>query len=380
MCRAFLVLLSVCVLLQETPSRGDPRPVGAGEVRQRLKANVDGQSWKNRCSFQATIDFELQRGHGAETQRNVTLVRRDGLRFDVAGDFSAVDGKTGEPLESPRNHSFRQLSDGKLWFSRNTNPGRKKLNGAKTADIRAYSTRAIESNQYGFGLDGHFPGNDGKTLAEILLAAEQCQVAPRQIGDVECLEISATTAYGVVAVCLDPQRDSVLVAARVEKAPESRYEGATLGTHAWSTGVESWSAELSEVTVERVGDFWIPASGRIDVKESKGGKANRYVARISRSRIDLAPDFAGSDAFQMDFEEGARVTDWDLPERQIGYIWHHGELLPEGAAGTRGVAGNRQIAVEPEGAKSRVWILLLVNLSFLVVFVAYYLMRRSRAE
>src|SRR5690606_17167886 len=154
--------------------------------------------------------------------------------------------------------------------------------------------RAIESHQYGFGLDGHFPGQARTTLVEALLDAKQRKVETRSVDGADCVVVSGSTAYGKAEVCLDPARDHVLVAARIEKFPESRFADATLATHRDSAGLKSWSAELSDVTVARIGKWTVPIAGTIETDEVRRGRRDRFVARVTRSEIDVEPVFRGT--------------------------------------------------------------------------------------
>src|SRR5690606_1310828 len=206
-------LLSLSVPLQY----GTAPPTANEDVgRAALESSVAGQAWRARFSMRVTVDFGLDRGRGLEYQRSTALVRCAGEKLDITTDFTLLDSPAGKPKSSLSNTKFRYVSDGRWWTSRNLVTG---VISTRSAEFRNSATRAIESHQYGFGLDGHFPGQARTTLVEALLDAKQRKVETRSVDGADCVVVSGSTAYGKAEVCLDPARDHVLVAARMEKFP-----------------------------------------------------------------------------------------------------------------------------------------------------------------
>jgi hypothetical protein len=60
-----------------------------------------------------------------------------------------------------------------------------------------------------------------------------------------------------------------------------------------------------------------------------GQPPERWTILYTRSEINLDPVFEGTDAFKMDFADGARITDWDAYGRDHYYLWRNGALIPQ---------------------------------------------------
>jgi hypothetical protein len=81
-------------------------------------------------------------------------------------------------------------------------------------------------------------------------------------------------------------------------------------------------------------------SGTVSSTYTPNGRApERWVSTYTRSEVELKPVFEGTDAFKIDLEEGARVSDWDASGTNSFYIWRDGKLIPQ-ITSRRPVAGN----------------------------------------
>lgn len=338
------------------------------EVEAALRAHVDSTRWHKKFLVAVTSTWERPE---LGAFRQVVRIRKDGDRVDYAGETRRL-----EHPEFAGNVTFRAINDGTWFLNRTTTIGRKKLTGGRTARRDSMSRRNLEASANGFNLDGYFPGNEERTLTEILAEAPDLEATRETIDGQMCLAMSARTRYGAIRVCLDPNSGFALRFARLQKVTGDWNGDGSFGETPETQGMTSWSIELRNVSVEKIGEFHIPTRATIEV-ESRGNAANRtFSYELSRSEFDLDPDFTGTDAFKMDFDEGARVTDFDQAESKIGYIWVRGEMLPEGGQGipSTGTGGFHNAS----SARQRVWWILAGNAVVLIVGVVWYLWSRIR--
>ncbi|MFO1042590.1 MAG: hypothetical protein U0941_12430 [Planctomycetaceae bacterium] len=341
----------------------------AEEIRTALELNVGSTRWQDKCEFVVVTEWERK---GLGVFRQSARIRRDGSKIDFAGELKKTDDEN-----FPGNGTSRSIVNGEWYFSRTTTTGRKKLTGGRSAKLVEASNREIESSTYGFMLDGHFAGNDGKKLSQILLESDDLTADTEQIEGRSCLAISGTTRYGKIKICLDAESGHTLRYARISKGPGDVYSGEQYGQHRDTTGQRSFTCEVNGVTVEKVGDYFIPVSGTF-ITETVGTTNAQFSVPFKRSDFNLSPDFAGTDAFQMDFDEGARVSDFDNRESQIAYIWQKGDMYPEGAAGLPTVVDRGGFHTAPVARNRVVWF-FAANIVLLTVAGIWFLMSRAKA-
>ena len=343
--------------------------IPAEEIRTALELNVGSTRWQDKCEFVVATEWERK---GLGVFRQIARIRRDGSKIDFAGDLKKTDDDN-----FPGNATSRSINNGEWYLNRTTSTGRKKLTGGRSAKLAEASNREIESSSYGFTLDGYFAGNDGKKLSQILLESDDLTADTEQIEGRSCLALSGTTRYGKIKICLDAEFGHTLRYARISKGSGDLYSGVPLGEHRDTTGLRSWTGEVNGVTVEKVGDYFIPVSGTF-IMENVGTANAQFSVGFKRSDFNLSPDFEGTDAFQMDFDEGARVSDFDKPESQIAYIWQRGDMHPEGAAGLPTVVDRAGFHTAPV-ARNRVFWLLAANIVVLIGAGVWFLMSRAKA-
>lgn len=340
------------------------------EIRTALESNVESTRWQDKCEFVVVTEWERK---GLGVFRQSARIRRDGSKLDFAGELKKTDDN-----DFPGNATSRSINNGEWYLNRTTSTGRKKLTGGRSSKLAEASNREIESSSYGFPLDGYFAGNDGKKLSQILLESDELTADTELIDGRQCLAISGTTRYGKIKICLDAEFGHTLRFARISKGLGDIYSGAQFGEHRDTTGLRSWTGEVNGVTVEKVGEYFIPVSGTF-VMENTGAANAQFSVGFKRSDFNLSPDFAGTDAFQMDFDEGARVSDFDKPESQIAYIWQNGDMHPEGAAGLPTAVDRAGFHTAPV-ARNRIYWLLAVNIVVLIGAVAWFQLSRAKVK
>ena len=303
-------------------SSADSAPGPVRGVREVLESATGDTAWHRRF-------FMKVRSESDGPRRLVTeaVIRKDGTKID----YQWADVLVGQPEGYPGNTTNRSIDDGAAWITRSTSVGHKKISGGLAVTNRErHATRAFASWAYGFALDGYLPGNQRKSLVEILTATPRPVAEEQDVDGIRCLRVSANTEYGDVAVWLDPASDYRLRKATLSKQRGNRYDDSRVGEHADTVGFESYTATVSSVEYSRVGRHLIPSSGTLVFAQAPNGRPlERWVISFTRSEVSLDPAYEGTDAFKMDFADGARVSDWDADGRDSYYIWRDGALVPQ---------------------------------------------------
>jgi len=338
-----------------------------------LQAAIASQDWQRTCAFVSVSEWSVPKmGRFRQTNH----IRRDGKRLDIASQSRGLD----QADDWGGNVTHRVVNNGTWYFGRTTSNGRKRVTGVRSAsEIRMSNRDILEGNSFGFQLDGYFTGNDGKTLAEILLDSGGATASSAEVNGKKCTAISGKTKYGEITICIDPESGHAIRSARVSKTRDDIYSGTTLGEHNDTSTLDSRVMELTVDDVAVVGDFFIPTAGTVTVTETGAGGTKTYSTKYSRSDFELKPQFEGTDAFQMDFEDGAVLADYDQSGSPIAYVWNKGEMTPEGVAGLPD-AGLQKLTPRNTAVR-RAWWLLAGNVLVICVLVGWWTFsRRSRTH
>lgn len=288
-----------------------------------LQTAIANGAWDRRFSIRTTVKSQLENGRTVEEE---LLTRRLHGKWDFQTTLTVV----GQPRDYAGNTTNRFMSDGEAWWGRTTSVGRKRLTGGRTVVRREqFICRALEGGSSGFVLDGHFPGNEGKTLVEVLADSRRLDAVEEDVDGCRCLRVSARADYGTISVWLDPMNKYCLRKAMVMKERGNHYSGSRFGEHRDTVGFESYLATLTDVEYKPVGEHQIAASGKLHSTLTRNGQSpEKWVITFRRTEIDLNPEFQGTDAFKPDFDEGAIISDWDSTDRTAAYIWQGGRLIP----------------------------------------------------
>jgi hypothetical protein len=311
------------VMIEVLPRSPEASPPGSVKrVREILESAAGHTAWHRRFSMKVK-----GRSHGPRRLLTEAVIRKDGSKID----YQCSNVLVGQPAGYPGNTTDRSIDDGASWLARTTSVGREKLTGARTVAKReSDATRAFAAWTYGFALDGYLAGNQRKSLVEILAATPQLIAKEEAVDGVRCLRVSADTEYGDVAVWLDPASDYCLRKATLFKERGHRYDDSRLGEHVDTVNLESFEVTVSEIGYSRVGRHLIPCSGKVNFTQVLNGQPpERWTILYTRSEINLDPKFEGTDAFKMDFADGARITDLDAHGRDHYYLWRNGDLIPQ---------------------------------------------------
>lgn len=302
------------------PSGNHQRP--ANELLHQSIASA--AAWESRYSMQIRVESTIPREGRVDRLENQILLRKDGDKFDLQ-DYTVV---VGQPADYVGNTNNRIVSDGVYFFSRTTSPGHKKLTGAFTIrDRDAMVLRAAEGWLSSRALEGHFSGNEGQSVLEVLAGASNRSHSDETLGTIDCVRISADTEYGGVAVWLDRREDYCLRKATMSKRRRDRYSNLRFGEHIDTAGISELAASVDDIKYTTVAGHRIATSGKITVTTTKDGhRPDTMEIRFVRENIQVNPDFSDTDAFVMDFDEGASITDWDSRIGETNYIWREGKI------------------------------------------------------
>ena len=326
-------LVSVVRLVRsdEQPELPDSVAAGGPSVNDKPPTNeslhqsiASAAAWKSRYSMQIRVESTIPREGRVDRLENHILLRKDGDKLDLQ-DNTVI---AGQPADYVGNTNNRIVSDGVYFFSRTTSPGHKKLSGAFTIrDRDAMVLRAVEGLLSSRALEGHFAGNEGQSAIEILARASNRSHSDETLGTIDCVRISADTEYGGVAVWLDRREGYCLRKATMSKRARDRYSNLRFGEHIDTAGISELAASVDDIKYTTVSGHRIAKSGKIIVTTSKDGrKPETMEIRLVRENIKVNPDFSDTDAFVMDFDEGASVTDWDSRIGETDYTWREGKL------------------------------------------------------
>lgn len=351
---ATLLFLSVAAAAEPTP-------------QSMIEQAIDGQRWRDKCTFTVLAKWDDADIGPLEQE---SQIRFDGTRCDVYSHTRAIN----QPASWPGNVTHRNITTGEWYFGRTTSDGKPKITGIRSAlKAKAGKARSFQSSEYGFQLDGYFPGNEGKSLMEILRGAVDLVGSKEDVSGRPCVCLSATTSYGYIKICLDPEMRYALRSAIIKKSSADSH-WADLGEG--RPKYDMWSAELHDVSIDQVGEFFIPIAGTVTIKSKANNRSDEIAEAFSRSKVDLDPTFEGTDSFQMDFDDNAILVDYDNPGSPIRYVWNKGNMEPEGVGGITG-SGARPEFQAPAKARSRVWWVVIANVLFLSVFIIWYLAKRA---
>jgi RNA polymerase sigma factor (sigma-70 family) len=319
------------------PPISDSPPDPVMGVKEVLESATKNSNWHQRHQrFSMKVKSKDRGPREVDTE---VVIRKDGPKLD----YHSKTVLLGQPENYPGNVTTRMIDDGTFHLVRTTTIGRRNLSGGVTvANRESYSARAFYGSGLGFALDGYLAGNQRKRLVEILAATPQLAAKEEFVNGVRCLHVSARTEYGDLAVWLDPASHYCLRKAAMYKERGNIYEGSRFGEHIDTTQSESFRETVSDLEYEKFGDSLIPTRGTVTSTYTPNGRApERWVSTITRSEVELNPAFKGTDAFKIDLEDGARVTNWDAYSTDSFYIWRDGKLIPQ-------IESRRPVASNPK--------------------------------
>lgn len=340
-------------------------------VDDRLESNVKSLDWHQQSQFQVVADWERNE---VGKLRSVGLVRQKGELIDFSNAISQLDNPS-----SRGNLTERFVNDGKWTFSRTTPVGRPKLTGGRSQKLPATTSHQREGSYYGFQLDGYFPGNESKTLCEILKECKSLTESKEVFSSIECVCLKGNTEYGEIMVGLDPNRGYALVFGEITKDSNDRYSDERFNEHRDTNSLVKWVGRVVVEEIQNIDNHYVAVKGYYEAESYTGSDVRKGRVNLARSEFDFSPDFNGTDAFRMDFDNGARIADFDHRESMIGYIWMDGKMQAEGAGGVPIRPGKVDFSASGS-AKSRVIWTVTGCIFLMMVFLVVRRIRNGQTE
>jgi hypothetical protein len=216
-----------------------------------------------------------------------------------------------------------------MFIGRTTTVGQKKLTGLMTIKGRQKASWRMFESSSSFAMEGHFPGNQGRTLMEILMESKEPDVRMEKIGDHDCLRISDRNDWGTMIVWIDAGPSRRLRQWESSKERGNRFADGRVGEDKDTANLESFSYFVEDIQYQVLDGIEIAVSCRLrSTSIPNGGTKQETSSEYRRTEIHLRPDFASNNPFVHDFDNGARINDGDAFDRDAAFRWQDGKLTP----------------------------------------------------
>jgi len=333
-------IAAVCIVVGISFAQTRPaEPAEADDPSSRAKLNqiLDAMLYHDKAAMPVAMHVEIEMhnldepAESAHRQTYSFEQRFDGRRLDSAMTvYRLEDGKRNRTQENRRvftgsQYVYRQQTGNSLHVSL------KPVDEAKR--IMAYY------HLWGGVLLGHLNG-DLKPVAAILKdsPAVALQDQMEAVGSFLCHVIEGKTDHGSYKIWVDPEHDYRIRKSVVDKGPGDMWFGKPIPEDApddrWTTATEHM--EISDVRFERIGDHFIPTAETMTTRMvTTDGSEHRGRMVVTRSQIDVDPDFEKLGAFVMDgVPDGTRVSNSDPQSYAYEYEFREGKVVPVGDGGT----------------------------------------------
>ncbi|MHC4580280.1 MAG: secretin N-terminal domain-containing protein, partial [Planctomycetota bacterium] len=314
-------------------------PAGMDDSRSRTKLNqiLDAMLYHDKAAMPIAMHVEIKMydlrkpPDSAHRQTYSFEQRLDGRRLDSTMTvYRLEDGKRTRTQENRRVFTgsqfvYRQQTRGSLHV------GLEPADEAKR--VMAYY------HLWGGVLLGYLRG-DQKPVAAILKDSPGVTLRDRMepVGDFLCHVIEGKTDHGAYKIWVDPEHDYRIRRSVVDKGPGDMWFGRPIpeGPPEGGSATATEHMEISDVKLQRIGDRFIPTAETLTATMMRtDGSEYRDRMAVTRSQIDLDPDFGELGAFVMDgVPDGARVANSDPQSHAYEYEFRNGKVVPVGDGGT----------------------------------------------
>jgi beta-lactamase regulating signal transducer with metallopeptidase domain len=182
---------------------------------------------------------------------------------------------------------------------------------------------------WGGVLFGHLRG-DQRPVAAMLQDSADVALHERteNVDGTACYVIEGRTNHGTYQLWVDPEHGYRIRRSIVDKGPGDMFFGKPMSAEAGENRPTPASThmEISDVTLEKIGDHFIPTAETMTFKMVRtNGTEYRSKMVVKRSDIDLRPDFEALEAFVI--PDGTRLTHFDPNSHIYAYEWHDGKAV-----------------------------------------------------
>jgi len=292
------------------------------------------QSWKNAPTSQAS-------------EQNIF---RDGNRLDIASYESNF--LNGQPKAG---FVMRDIWSGVVFLHRQQSSSDGIGQILASARIRPEN----QSSQYCdcLAIDGQ-PYFERKPLVQILSDAGTAEnVGSETIRGFSCIILQGKTDFGTIELWLDPDLGYLMRKAALVVGPgDSIASGTRLPIAHPRRSVLGYHVEIKDIEFEKLGDSYIAVKGQTELKELFSDGYDRFRQTLTRSRLQLQPDFTKARAFVLDgVRDGMPLQIIDRPkDDHFQYIFKNGTVVKDEDSETtrqidQGMAAEREKARQGDG-------------------------------
>jgi hypothetical protein len=188
--------------------------------------------------------------------------------------------------------------------------------------------------QFGGFIDGFCYLTGDLRLPELLLQTGTAQFAEAEtVSGSLCHLVTDRNPYGSFKLWIDLDSFVLRQFEYEKQAGDLVEEGRKLGEPAPGVKPEDitshWKMLCRDTEFAMAGDKPVCVAARLDYEITQvNGDKERQELYATRSEIDLAPDFRGTDAFRIDLPNGVPITDKDNPDAGVRYQWKEGDVVP----------------------------------------------------
>lgn len=276
-----------------------------------------------------TIETIVEKsGEGVPTKRMfVAQYRRDGDRFDViTHSASDTDGVIAADPDDPANRTL--LADSRFVvyrFLRGMAPSYLKTGPCDQACIGQSLTNDIVG---GF-LSGYLPGTE---YSSVFNAAETDTVTIRSdaLAGKTCLLVESQTKYGNIRIWLSEDDDLNPLKYSIERSATDHWNNVLVRDVVPDRPLARIVQEVENLDVREINDRKLVISGRyVHRLIYADGKVTEDITTCNRAKIDIEPDFAAMQAFELaDVPDGTRVYTPEAGTSGVLYEWRGGTVIP----------------------------------------------------
>ena len=318
-----LLSLQICVLGRSDSS------YNLEEIIQKFRQS---SSWAESVAMNIQSETLIE-GRNPGHRRQKSLYRRDGDRIEIIGQDCLL-GKTGKLSESREltaSDFARESTDENIILINEKCHMRAIMFRGGTrygAHIQYTNHKRKFQNYLTHGYYGNFLqgvtyiGGGITNIADVLSSDPGEALDTEMINGTLCYVIKAKVRQGTVTAWIAPDKGFNLLKYIIHKSSGDFFNDKPMD----ETKMEKWTVTIDSIELEKIGDIFVPVSGRSTHKILfKGGDTKTTSIRVKRSDIQLKPDFEAMGAFKINLPDGTGVKIEEAPG--ITYGWHGGKLI-----------------------------------------------------
>lgn len=280
-------------------------------VSMNIVANVDSNDHE---FFPQTLDFVFRQD--MKSNRAEWLGKQ--LVYDSTGELNLLVSS-----------SIKDIADGNM-LARLQNDFFNKEAARSRFIVLRYNYKEklkelLENPNWGGPLFGKMYGSNYKSVADLLGESTDLHILDKKekINGVACFVLEGKSKYGKVTAWIAPEKGYNAMKWVIQKDPHHLFNDATISKRTESWQVSFNVKEFHEVIVEDNTVFAPKLAYFTFTINFRDGTKNIDHFEYKTSDINLKPDFEALGAFKMDFPDGIKVFNEDLPG--VRFKWENGK-------------------------------------------------------